>query len=61
MCCLYERGGPAREVLTVGEMDTPRPGPGEVKKRADWMGLGIGFPRVVLHSDGAGVIEGSKG
>lgn len=67
----YERGGPASEVLTVGEMDAPRPGPGkvlvrvyasgvnpgEVKKRADWMGLGIGYPRVVPHSDGAGVIE----
>lgn len=68
----YERGGPASEVLTVGEMDTPRPGPGEVlvhvqtsgvnpgdvKKRADWVGLGVGYPRVVPHSDGAGVIEG---
>src|SRR5215218_1742011 len=57
----YERGGPAREVLTVGEMDAPRPGPGEVlvrlrasginsgeiKKRADWMGFGIGYPRVI--------------
>src|SRR5215204_3832403 len=67
----YERGGPASEVLTVGEMDAPRPGPrevlvrvrasgvnpGEVKKRADWMGFGIGYPRVILHSDGAGTIE----
>jgi NADPH:quinone reductase len=68
----YERGGPAGEVLTVGEMDAPRPAPGEVlvrvrasgvnpgevKKRADWMGLDIGSPRVIPHSDGAGVIEG---
>src|ERR671916_2229490 len=68
----YERGGPASEVLTVAEMDAPRPGPGEVlvrvrvsgvnpgevKKRADWMGLGIGYPRVIPHSDGAGTIEG---
>jgi NADPH:quinone reductase len=67
----YERGGPASEVLTVSEMDAPRPGPGEVlvrvrasgvnpgevKKRSDWMGLGIGFPRVIPHSDGAGTIE----
>ena len=67
----YERGGPAGEVLTVGEMDAPRPGPGEVlvrlrasginpgeiKKRADWMGFGIGYPRVIPHSDGAGTIE----
>ena len=68
----YERCGPANEVLTVGEMEAPRPGPGEVlvrlrasginpgdtKKRADWMGFGIGYPRVVPHSDGAGTIEG---
>src|SRR3712207_3023862 len=68
----YERGGPASEVLTVGEMEDPRPSPGEllvrvrasgvnpgeIKKRADWMGFGIGFPRVIPHSDGAGTIEG---
>ena len=68
----YERGGPASEVLTVGEMDAPRPGPrevlvrvrasgvnpGEVKKRSDWMGFGIGYPRVIPHSDGAGTIKG---
>jgi len=67
----YERGGPAGQVLTVGQMDAPRPGPGEVlvricasgvnpgevKKRSDWMGFGIGYPRVVPHSDGAGTIE----
>ena len=52
-------------------MDAPRPAvgevlvrvrasgvnPGEVKKRADWMGFGIGYPRVIPHSDGAGTIE----
>lgn len=67
----YERGGSASEVLSVGEMAVPRPGPGEVlvkvhasgvnpgdtKKRADWMGLGVAYPRVVPHSDGAGVVE----
>ena len=67
----YERGGPAGEVLTVGEMEDPRPeagevlvrvyasgvNPGEVKKRSDWMGYGIGYPRVIPHSDGAGTIE----
>ena len=31
--------------------------PGEIKKRADWMGLGVGYPRVVPHSGGAGVVE----
>ena len=68
----YERGGPPTEVLSVGEMDAPRPGPGEVlvrlrasginpgetKKRADWMSFEIGYPRVIPHSDGAGTIEG---
>ena len=48
----YERPGPAAEVLDVGEMADPEPGPGEVrvrvtrsgvnpgdtKKRADWLG-----------------------
>jgi NADPH2:quinone reductase len=67
----YERPGPAAEVLEVGEMATPEPGPGEVrvrvavsgvnpgdtKKRGDWVGYGMPFPRVVPHSDGAGVID----
>src|SRR5215217_7252718 len=29
----YERCGPANEVLSVGEMEAPRPGPGEVLVR----------------------------
>ena len=67
----YERAGPASEVLEVGEMAAPEPGPGEVrvrirvsgvnpgdtKKRADWVGSGLPFPRVVPHSDGSGSIE----
>lgn len=67
----YERAGPASEVLEVGEMAAPEPGPGEVrvrihfsgvnpgdtKKRADWVGSGLSFPRIVPHSDGSGVIE----
>jgi NADPH2:quinone reductase len=67
----YERQGPAASVLVVGEMPTPEPGPGEirirvaasginpgdVKKRQDAFGVGMPFPRVVPHSDGAGVIE----
>lgn len=67
----YERNGPAREVLTVGEMDTPDVGPGEVrvrvhasgvnpsdvKNRVGFRGRTIPFPRVVPHSDGAGVID----
>ncbi|MFY1668600.1 NADPH:quinone reductase [Plantactinospora sp. WMMB334] len=67
----YEHPGPATAVLQVGEMPDPAPGPGEVrvrltrsginpgdtKKRADWVGYGMPFPRVIPHSDGAGVID----
>ena len=67
----YERPGPAAEVLEVGEMPDPDPGPGEVrvrltmsginpgdtKKRGDWVGSGMPYPRVIPHSDGAGVID----
>ena len=67
----YEQQGPAAEVLTVGELPTPAPGPGEVrikvaasgvnpgdvKKRQDTFAVGMPFPRVIPHSDGAGVIE----
>jgi NADPH2:quinone reductase len=52
-------------------MPAPEPGPGEVrvrlalsgvnpgdtKKRSDWLGYGMPFPRVVPHSDGSGVID----
>lgn len=67
----YERRGSARETLIVGEMPDPEPGPGEVriavtvsglspgdvKKRAGWQGSPMPFPRVIPHSDGAGVID----
>jgi NADPH2:quinone reductase len=67
----YERRGPARDVLVVGEMPDPHPGPGEVrialsvsglspgdvKKRDGWQGSPMPFPRVIPHSDGAGVID----
>lgn len=66
----YERNGPAREVLTVGDMPTPEPGPGEVRVRLATSGVNpsdvkaregrtrkIAFPRVIPHSDGAGVID----
>jgi NADPH2:quinone reductase len=67
----YERPGPAADVLTIGEMPAPDPGPGDVrvrvalsgvnpgdtKKRSDWLGYGMPFPRVVPHSDGSGVID----
>src|SRR5688572_8317455 len=65
----YEKIGPAGEVLQVGEMPAPEPGPGEVRVRihasgvnpSDWKtraGLRpMTFPRVIPHSDGAGIID----
>src|SRR5215210_1346036 len=67
----YERPGPAAEVLEVGEMADRDPGrgevrvrvtasginPGDTKKRSDWVGYGMPYPRVIPHSDGAGVID----
>ncbi len=67
----YDRQGPARDVLVVGDVPDPNPGPGEVrirvvasginpgdvKKRQDAFGVGMPFPRVIPHSDGAGTID----
>jgi NADPH:quinone reductase len=66
----YERNGTARDVLTVGEIQTPHAGPGEVRVKLATSGVNpsdvksrqgttrkIAFPRVVPHSDGAGVID----
>src|SRR5918995_2637826 len=66
----YEKNGSAREVLTLAEVDTPRPGPGEVRVKLATSGVNpsdvksregrtrkIAYPRVIPHSDGAGVID----
>jgi NADPH2:quinone reductase len=66
----YERNGAARDVLHVADVDTPVPGPGEVRVRLKASGVNpsdvkaregrtrkIAYPRVIPHSDGAGVIE----
>ncbi|MFI7671535.1 NADPH:quinone reductase [Nocardia sp. NPDC049526] len=67
----YERQGPAADVLHVGELPDPTPGPGEVrlrvtvsgvnpgdtKKRRGWLGSSMPYPRVIPHSDGAGVVD----
>ncbi len=67
----YEKTGPAREVLRLGELPVPEPGIGQVrvqlhtsginpsdtKTRAGWRGAALDFPRIIPHSDGAGVIE----
>ena len=67
----YEKTGPAREVLHVADLPDPEPGPGEVRVRLQWSGVNpsdvksraglrsgpLPFPRIVPHSDGAGVID----
>jgi NADPH2:quinone reductase len=67
----YEKQGPPSEALVLGEMPDPQPGPGElrirvaasgvnpgdVKKRQDTFGVGMPYPRVVPHSDGAGTVD----
>src|SRR3954447_6668830 len=67
----YDRQGPAADVLHVGELPDPEVGPGEVrvrlrfsgvnpgdtKKRAGWLGSTMPYPRVIPHSDGAGVVD----
>jgi NADPH2:quinone reductase len=66
----YERNGGARDVLKVGEVDTPHPGPGEVRVKLATSGVNpsdvksrqgstrkIAYPRVIPQSDGAGIID----
>jgi NADPH2:quinone reductase len=67
----YERQGPASEVLQIGELQAPLPGvgevrvrvtrsgvnPGDTKKRRGWLESSMPFPRVIPHSDGAGVVD----
>ena len=65
----YEKNG-STDVLHVGEVDTPQPGPGEVRVKLKTSGVNpsdvktragsarkIAFPRVIPHSDGAGEID----
>jgi len=63
----WEANGPARDVLRLGEMPDPAPGPGEVLVRMMTSGVNpsdvksrLGrppaFPRIIPHSDGAGVV-----
>ena len=66
----YESNGSAREVLRVGEVETPQAGPGEVRVKLAASGVNpsdvksrqgatrkIAWPRVIPQSDGAGVID----
>jgi NADPH2:quinone reductase len=64
----YEHNGPAREVLSVGEMAVAEPARGELRVRLATSGVNpsdvksrrgrpLIAPRIVPHSDGAGVID----
>lgn len=68
----YEKFGPAEKVLTIADMPTPTPKPGQVLVRVHATGINpsdvklragarpgavMEFPRIIPHSDGAGVID----
>lgn len=65
----YEAQGSARDVLRVGEIATPKAGPGEVRVKLATSGVNpsdfksraggrpMAFPQVIPQSDGAGVID----
>lgn len=66
----YTRFGAAAEVLEVGEVEDPTPGPGQVRVRVACSGINpvdikrrhggrgnMPAPRVIPHFDGAGIID----
>ena len=64
----YERNGAAAQVLNVGDLEMAEPGPNEVRVKIHTSGVNPSdvksrrgrppmFPRIVPHSDGAGVID----
>jgi len=66
----YERNGTVRDVLRIGDVETPQPKPGEVRVKLFASGVNpsdvksragstrkIAFSRVIPHSDGAGEID----
>jgi NADPH2:quinone reductase len=65
----YDRQGPAKEVLTFGELPTPEAGPGQVRVRLEASGVNPSdtyrrrgdtpkeYPRVITNSDGAGIVD----
>ena len=66
---IYEKPGAARDVISVVELETPLAGPGEVRVQLHYSGVNpsdvksrsgmraLSFPRIVPHSDGAGVVD----
>lgn len=71
LAAFYDRQGAAADVLQVAELPDPEPGarevrvrltvsgvnPGDTKKRRGWLGNPMSFPRVIPHSDGAGIVD----
>jgi NADPH:quinone reductase len=66
----YKEHGAARDVLLVGDLPSPEPGPGEVRIQIKASGVNpsdvksragsrraAGFDLTIPHSDGAGIIE----
>src|SRR5688500_16486085 len=68
----YERKGAAREVLQVGQLRIPEPGPDQVRVRVAISGINPSdtkgrtgwrgqterpYPRIIPHQDGSGVID----
>ncbi len=66
----YEKAGAAAEVMQFGEIETPRPGAGEVRVKiavsainpTDWKRRRVGrelgrFQRIIPNNDGSGVID----
>ena len=66
----YDRQGPAREVLRLGELPDPVPRPGEALVRLMASGVNpadcrtrqgargaMEYPRIIPNSDGAGIVE----
>ncbi|MEP7030391.1 MAG: NADPH:quinone reductase [Pseudolabrys sp.] len=69
LAAFYEKNGSAREVLRVAEIETPKPGPGEVRVKIAASGVNpsdvksrqgsrkIAWPQLIPQSDGAGTID----
>lgn len=68
---VYDRTGPAREVLRIESLPVPEPAPGELRVRVLWSGVNpsdvktrsgfrskqLPFERITPHSDGMGIVD----